>query len=162
MIFSCKKRFLEIEQEFKELKCEIHRLKKAKREGGNKVSSLTDTSVASTASGSNLTDCPTGSTDDIYNGHTKTALQDAISHTDKAYQAVRILLGKLFSEDYILSHSVSGKASNWKHNAKPAFDQRIFSTMVGIIKKKFTNVVTKEITEKVHSVQKVLIRKIKK
>ena len=94
-------------------------------------------------------------TENIYNGHKRSALPECISHTDKVYDAVKILLLKLFSEEYILTHIVSGKASNSKLLAKPAFDMRLYSTMVLLLKEKFEGLTSKVITEKVHSVQKM-------
>lgn len=95
---------------------------------------------------------------DLYNNCTRSELQDSIGHMDKLYPAVKILLLKLFPESYIVSHSVSGKASNSKCSAKPAFDARLYGIMITTLKEKFGSS-TKEITEKVHSVQKYLQRK---
>ena len=83
-----------------------------------------------------------------------------MSHIDELYPAVKQLMLMLFPEDYIVSHSISGKASNSQSRAKPPFDGRLFQVMINILKEKF-DVTTKEITEKVHSVQKFIMKKKK-
>lgn len=93
-----------------------------------------------------------------FNGFTKSELQDSINHLDQLHPAVKILLLKLFPETYIVNHSVSGKASNSKTPRKPQFDLRLYGVMVSIIKDKFGSS-NKDITEKVHSVQKYLQNK---
>lgn len=93
-----------------------------------------------------------------YNGYTIDNLQDSISHFDRLYDAVNCLLLKLFPKEYILSHSVSGKSGNSKLQPKSQFDPRLYCTMLSVIKKKFTLVTTKDITERVHAVQKSLKR----
>jgi hypothetical protein len=92
--------------------------------------------------------------DTFYNKHSKSELQDAIAHTDQVYSAVKTLMLMLFSEAYISSHSISGKAANTKLKAKPPFDTRLYNIMISLVKEKYPAVATKEITEKVHSVQK--------
>ena len=87
-------------------------------------------------------------------------LQAFIGHADDLYPAVKILLLKLFPEAYIVSHSVSGKASNSKNHAKPPFDSRLYGVMLCILKEKFGSS-SKEVTEKVHSVQKFINKKVK-
>ena len=90
----------------------------------------------------------------MYNGHTLEALKDSVGHLDKEYECVKVLLCMLFSAEYILSHSVSGKASNSKTERKPPYDSRLYGAMVTALKSKFPNIKYKVITEKVHSVQK--------
>ena len=70
-----------------------------------------------------------------------------ISHIDKLYDAVKTLLRDLFPDSYILSKSV--------------FDACLYNIFITLIKSKFLNTTSKEITEKVHSVQKYAA-KIKK
>ena len=83
-------------------------------------------------------------------------LSDLIRHVDKPHVATRLLLLALFEREYILTHSVSGKAANTKVAAKPMFDQRLYSKMVGTLKSKFPTMKTCDITSKVHAVQKSL------
>lgn len=94
----------------------------------------------------------------LYNGHSMSALTDSICHFDKLYDTVNCLLLKLFPKDYIITHSVSGKAGNSKLEKKMPFDSRLYSAFLSIVKAKFPNINTKEITEKVHSVQKKIKR----
>ena len=83
-----------------------------------------------------------------------------MSHIDELYPAVKQFMLMSFPEDYIVSHSISGKASNSQSRAQPPFDGRLFQVMINILKEKF-DVRTKEITEKVHSVQKFIMKKKK-
>lgn len=87
---------------------------------------------------------------------TATELADLIRHVDKLYACTRILLLQLFPREYIVSHSVSGKPSNSKTQAKPIFDQRLYGRMITTLKEKFPSVQYSEITAKVHAVQKSL------
>ncbi|XP_070550486.1 uncharacterized protein [Ptychodera flava] len=89
-----------------------------------------------------------------YNGMAYSTLQDLVAHCDKVYDAVKILLTTLFPREYILTHSVSGKAPNKSTPAKEPFDTRLFSAMVNVIKNKYPEISSKKITEKVQSVQK--------
>ncbi len=95
---------------------------------------------------------------ELYNGNSLSALHDMISHIDKLYDAVKTLLRNLFPDNYILSHSVSGKAANKAAVAKPPFDARLYNILITVIKSKFLNTTSKEITEKVHSVQKYVAK----
>lgn len=96
----------------------------------------------------------------LYNSLTRSQLVDAISHTDGLYTAVKILILMLFPESYILSHSITGKPSNSKVEAKPPFDTRLYNILLTIIKEKY-GLSAKEITAKVHSVQKWVQKKSK-
>ena len=89
----------------------------------------------------------------LFNNHTKSELQDAVAHTDKLYNAIKIPMLMLFPEKYIKAHSISGKPSNNKQAAKPPLDARLYRILVEIIKAKY-GTSTKEITAKVHSVRK--------
>lgn len=96
------------------------------------------------------------SSDDMkYNNHTKSDLEDSIAHVDDLYSAVKILMLKLFPESYIISHSVTGKPSNSKVEAKPQFDRRLYNVLLLVIKNKFgSSTPSKDVTAKVHSVQR--------
>ncbi|XP_033733447.1 uncharacterized protein LOC117322617 [Pecten maximus] len=119
------------------------------------VRSSTPTTIQATPA---LQATPNNDTE-AYNGHTLSHLQDSISHTDTLYVAVRILLLLLFPEDYIISHSVSGKAANSKTEKNPSFDSRLFGIFLRILKSKFPNNSAKDVTEKIHSVQKSIMKK---
>lgn len=90
-----------------------------------------------------------------YNNHTESDLEDSIAHVDDLYSAVKILMLKLFTESYIISHSVTGKPSNSKIEAKPQFDRRLYNMLLSVIKNKFgSSTPSKDVTAKVHSVQR--------
>lgn len=153
-------------KEFKELKDEVRRLKRKFQE-----------LVKTESSGSPCTQTPTvdfppspkapdlqspssaAQTTAGYNGFTLSDLKDSICHIDKLYEAVKCLMLKLFSKDYIVTHSVSGKAANSKTANKCQFDSRLYFAMLGVLKEKF-DVKNKDITEKVHSVQKFVAKQL--
>ena len=68
------------------------------------------------------------------------------------YIATKTLLSSLFTEQELLSHSVSGKAPNSKIKAKPRFDGRKYSMFVDVIHEKFPTLEQKDITAKVQAV----------
>lgn len=90
-----------------------------------------------------------------YNNHTESDLEDSIALLDDLYSAVKTLMLKLFPESYIISHSVTGKPSNSKIEAKPQFDRRLYNILLPVIKNKFgSSTPSKDVTAKVHSVQR--------
>ena len=142
-IFRCVSR-----KEFRELKDEVRCLKRKISPPTAPTSPDAQTAPAFPSPSSTYA---AGETNSLYNGFKLSELQD-ISHIDKLYDAVKCLLLKLFIKEYILSHSVSGKAANSKTPNKCQFDVRLYNTMFGILKDKF-GVKNKDITEKGHSVQ---------
>ena len=86
-------------------------------------------------------------------------LKDFISHTDKLYDCVNIVLLNLFDGEYLVSHSISGQRSNMSRDAKPKFDERLFSVFMSVIKGKFPDAKKAEITAKIQAVQKRFILK---
>lgn len=72
-----------------------------------------------------------------HNNHTESDLEDSIAHVDDLYSTVKILMLKLFTESYIISHLVTGKPSNSKIEAKPQFDRRLYNILLSVIKNKF-------------------------
>ena len=89
-----------------------------------------------------------------YNGFKIEALRDAIAHKDGLYESIHTLMTKLFSVEYILTHSVTGQKPNSAKAPKPKFDSRLYSAMVNLIKEKMPCIRDTEITQKVQSVQK--------
>ncbi len=86
-------------------------------------------------------------------------LADLIRHVDRPYAATRVLMLTLFTEEYIRTHSVSGRASNTTMKAKPifdVFDGRLYNNMLGTMRAKFPSLKTSDIIAKVHAVQKSL------
>ncbi|CAG2223590.1 unnamed protein product [Mytilus edulis] len=97
---------------------------------------------------------PTTSTDHLFNGKTYNQLEESVCHSDSLFACVHYLLLQLFTIDYILSHSVSGQASNSKCVAKPKFDARLYDTLVSIALKKYQKATKCEVTKRVQAVQK--------
>lgn len=48
----------------------------------------------------------------LYNGKTETQLKDMIEHETCIQKAIKILFLSLFGKDYLIVHSITGKASN--------------------------------------------------
>lgn len=75
-------------------------------------------------------------------------------HCDSLFECVYTLMAKLFTRDYLLSHSVCGQKANILTPAKQKFDGRLYSAMTSIVKAKFVTVKKTEITQRVHAVCK--------
>lgn len=75
-----------------------------------------------------------------------------------SYTATKTLLGRLFTKQELLSHSVSGKAPNSKTPAKPKFDGQKYAIFTDIMREKFPSLETKDLTAKVQAVQKSIMR----
>lgn len=96
-----------------------------------------------------------------FNGYTKSQLEDAVAHTDELYAGIKTLMLMLFPENYIITHSISGKPSNSKMEAKPELDSRLYNMLLSIVKQKF-GTSSKDVTAKVQSVMKWVQKKSKK
>lgn len=90
----------------------------------------------------------------MYNGYTLAQLRDSISHSDTVFESCHEILLKLFTKEYILSHSVSGQRPNSTTKAKPKFDGRLYGALKTLIKEKFAGLKDADITTKVQAVQK--------
>ena len=91
-------------------------------------------------------------------GYSREALTKLVQMERNLYTAAKTLLGSLFTQQELLSHSVSGKAPNTTTPAKPKFDSRKYSLFDNIMREKFLTLKSKDITAKVQGVQKSLQR----
>jgi hypothetical protein len=92
-----------------------------------------------------------------YDGHTEIELR---SFVDGLFTSFKKLLLALFPNEYIISHSVTGRPANTMTEPKPKFDCRLYDCFSKLIKEKF-HVKDAEITLKVQNVQKLLKKSIK-
>ena len=160
-------------EEIKELKERVTRLERKYAKAGRSSSGR---SSSSTISVLNVTPASSTARAEVqaaaleapsssprYNGSSEDELMDSVRHLDRLYDVILHLLTQLFPVDYILSHSVTGQASNQSRAAKPMFDSTLYGIMVKkVVKTKFPQVQRTAITSKVHAVQKHFKNKPKK
>ncbi|KAJ7332159.1 hypothetical protein JRQ81_014339 [Phrynocephalus forsythii] len=97
-----------------------------------------------------------------FNGYTKEQLREAIRFDQKISTACKTLLYKLFTSDYIQSHSITGRRGNTFREAKPMMDERCIKVIRVLLKQKFGDHLSNTvITEKIQNVQKALRQKHK-
>ena len=77
----------------------------------------------------------------------------SIGHRDKLYDCVHCS----FVKDYIISHSVSGQRATTTAEAKPKFNEQLFSVFIAVIKTKFPQVAKKDITGKIQQARRNII-----
>lgn len=98
-----------------------------------------------------------GTTEDLYNDHTKKSLESVLGHETSLSGACKALLLKVFDESYLMSHSITGRRGNTKKEAKPMMDERIIQLIRNLLKRQFGPHVTDSVvTQKIQNVQKVL------
>ncbi|XP_074867906.1 uncharacterized protein LOC142022211 [Carettochelys insculpta] len=99
---------------------------------------------------------------ELFNGYTKEQLKEAIRFDQKISTACKTLLYKLFTSDYIQSHSITGRRGNTFREAKPMMDERCIKIIRVLLKQKFGEHLSDTvITEKIQNVQKALRQKFK-
>ncbi|XP_060088888.1 uncharacterized protein LOC132567214 [Heteronotia binoei] len=100
--------------------------------------------------------------DKLFNGYTREQLREAIRFDQKISTACKTLLHKLFTSDYIQSHSITGRRGNTFREAKPMMDERCIKIIRVLLKQKFGDHLSDTvITEKIQNVQKALRQKYK-
>ena len=80
--------------------------------------------------------------------------RELISNSTSVFNTVNILMRRLFIEQEIISHSVSGKASNTKTVAKPKFDTAKLELLKSLVLELHKEVTVSQITLKIQAVQK--------
>ncbi|XP_064023548.1 uncharacterized protein LOC135188186 isoform X2 [Pogoniulus pusillus] len=99
---------------------------------------------------------------ELFNGYTKEQLRETIRFDQKISTACKTLLYKLFTSDYIQSHSITGRRGNTFREAKPMMDERCIKIIRVLLKQKFGDHLSDTvITEKIQNVQKALRQKFK-
>ncbi|XP_053100321.1 nociceptin receptor isoform X3 [Hemicordylus capensis] len=106
--------------------------------------------------------CQTSRVSELFNGYTREQLKEAIHFDQKISTACKTLLYKLFTSDYIQSHSITGRRGNTFREAKPMMDERCIKIIRVLLKQKFGEHLSDTvITEKIQNVQKALRQKFK-
>ncbi|XP_072776292.1 uncharacterized protein [Taeniopygia guttata] len=99
---------------------------------------------------------------ELFNGYTKEQLKETIRFDQKISTACKTLLYKLFTSNYIQSHSITGRRGNTFREAKPMMDERCIKIIRVLLKQKFGDHLSDTvITEKIQNVQKALRQKFK-
>ncbi|KAH0619258.1 hypothetical protein JD844_019144 [Phrynosoma platyrhinos] len=99
---------------------------------------------------------------ELFNGYTRDQLKESIRFDQKISTACKTLLYKLFTSDYIQSHSITGRRGNTFREAKPMMDERCIKIIRVLLKQKFGDHLSDTvITEKIQNVQKALRQKFK-
>lgn len=80
--------------------------------------------------------------------------RELVSNSTSVFNTVNILMRRLFTEQEIISHSVSGKASNTKTVAKPKFDTAKLELLKSLVLELHKEVTVSQITLKIQAVQK--------
>lgn len=97
------------------------------------------------------------SMEELYNGLSRKNLENIIAHKTNLSSACKALLLNVFSEDYLITHSITGRRGNTRREPKPMMDERIIQLIRHLLKEKFgRHVPDSVITEKIQNVQKVL------
>ena len=140
-------------KEFKELQDQFRRLKKRVKE----LESNSQTSSQKSQPNSpkiQVTEAIMEESHQSYNGYSEDQLHNMICHTDSVFDACEKLLLALFSTEYMISHSITGRRANTHTEAKPKIDERLYACFLKVIKAKFPVCKETEITSKVQAVQK--------
>ena len=80
--------------------------------------------------------------------------RELISNSTSAFNTVNLLMRQLFTEEEIISPSVSGKASNSKTVAKPKFDHAKLELLKSLVIELHKEMTSSQITCKIQAVQK--------
>ena len=84
-----------------------------------------------------------------------------IAGSTSCFEAVKTMLMALFTEDYIMSHSISGKKTTMVSNddVKNPYNPKLYNVMTSLVKEKFPGTKTSDITPNVHALQRSILRK---
>ena len=80
--------------------------------------------------------------------------RELISNSTSVFNTVNLLMRRLFTEEEIISHSVSGKASNSKTVAKPKFNLAKLELLNSLVIELHKEITSSQITSKIQAVQK--------
>lgn len=89
-----------------------------------------------------------------YNGHSKEDMKESVALEQNPFKAAKRLLLTMFSEEELVTRSVSGKAPNRHTPAKPRFAEDKMLVYKDLMRGRFPHLGDKDLVEKVHHVQK--------
>lgn len=82
--------------------------------------------------------------------------RELIANSTSVFNTVNVLLRRLFTEEEIMSHSVSGRASSSKAVAKPRFNTAKLDLLKGLVIELHKEITASQITCEIQAVQKSL------
>ncbi|KAM9261559.1 germ cell-specific gene 1-like protein [Cariama cristata] len=89
-----------------------------------------------------------------YNGYTLTELKAMVQFEDDPYKAAHKILTALFSDVYLLQHSVTEQACNSCALPKPKIDPELYTVYCDILKSIFPGITSQNLREETQHVQK--------
>uniref|UniRef100_A0A8C3CWG2 Germ cell-specific gene 1-like protein n=1 Tax=Cairina moschata TaxID=8855 RepID=A0A8C3CWG2_CAIMO len=89
-----------------------------------------------------------------YNGYTLTELKAMVQSEDDPYKAAHKILTALFSDVYLLQHSVTEQASNTRSLPKPKIDPELYTVYCDILKSIFPGISSRTLREETQHIQK--------
>ncbi|XP_068276150.1 germ cell-specific gene 1-like protein [Nyctibius grandis] len=89
-----------------------------------------------------------------YNGYTLTELKAMVQFEDDPYKAAHKILTALFSDVYLLQHSVTEQACNSRSLPKPKIDPELYTVYCDILKSIFPGISSHTLREEAEHVKK--------
>lgn len=99
----------------------------------------------------------------LLNGYSRADLITDVKNTVTEFEAVELLMLKLFPDEDIISSTISGKRPNsYAGTPKKQFNTSMLSELISILRIKFPQMKRQDITQKIQSVQKKINKKMLK
>ncbi|XP_062495449.1 germ cell-specific gene 1-like protein isoform X1 [Pezoporus occidentalis] len=133
--FVTMKEFQAMEEELEDVKEELKCLKWKVRHIGETVQPLAEDSKR-------------------YNGYTLTELKAMVQFEDDPYKAAHKILTVLFSDVYLLQHSVTEQACNSRSLPKPQIDPELYTVYCDILRSIFPGISSQTLREETQHMQK--------
>ncbi|KAH1184047.1 germ cell-specific gene 1-like protein isoform X6 [Mauremys mutica] len=95
-----------------------------------------------------------------YNGYTLTELKAMVQFENDPYKAAHKILTALFSDVYLLQHSVTEQACNLNSAPMPKIDPELYMVYCNILKSLFPGISSQTLREKTQHVQKRIQKEV--
>ncbi|XP_005306186.2 germ cell-specific gene 1-like protein isoform X2 [Chrysemys picta bellii] len=95
-----------------------------------------------------------------YNGYTLTELKAMVQFENDPYKAAHKILTALFSDVYLLQHSVTEQACNSNSGPMPKIDPELYMVYCNILKSLFPGISSQTLREKTQHVQKRIQKEV--
>lgn len=89
-----------------------------------------------------------------YNGYTLTELKAMVQSEEDPYKAAHKILTALFSDVYLLQHSVTEQTSNARSLPRPKIDPELYTVYCDILKSIFPGISSQTLREQTQHMQK--------
>ena len=89
-----------------------------------------------------------------YNGYTLTELKAMVQSEEDPYNAAHTILTALFSDVYLLQHSVTEQTSNARSLPRPKIDPELYTVYCDILKSIFPGISSQTLMEQTQHMQK--------